>query len=51
VLQVEGNVASFKEVWGMPVEGGNFFIQKGLQPGNVVVLDADGAKEGKIRLW
>lgn len=51
VLQVDGNVASFKEVWGMPVEGGNFFIQKGLQPGNVVVLDADGAKEGKIRLW
>ena len=44
------NVASFKEVWGMPVEGGNFYT-KGLQPGNVVVLDADGAKEGKIRLW
>ncbi len=51
VLQVEGNMVKFKEIQGLPVEGGRFFVQSGLQPGNIVVLDADGAKEGKIRLW
>ncbi len=51
VMQVEGNVVGFKEIKGLPVEGHRFFVQKGLQPGNIVVLDADGAKEGKIKLW
>ncbi|MDI9370826.1 MAG: hypothetical protein GX181_10295 [Synergistaceae bacterium] len=51
VLLVEGNVAGFREIIGLPVEGRRFFVQKGLRPGNLVVLDADGAKEGKIRLW
>ena len=51
VFQVEGNIVKFKEIEGLPVEGHRFFVQKGLQSGNIVVLDAERAKEGKIRLW
>ena len=51
VFQVEGNIVKFKEIEGLPVEGHRFFVQKGLQSGNIVVLNAERAKEGKIRLW
>lgn len=51
VYKVEGNMVKFKEIEGLPVEGHRFFVQKGLQSGNIVVLDAEKAKEGKIRLW
>lgn len=51
VLQVEGNIARFQGIKGLPVEGGRFFVTEGLSPGNVVLLFAQNAKEGKIRLW
>ncbi len=51
VWQVEGNNVGFKEIEGRPVEGRLFFVTKGLQSGNIVVLDAQRAREGKIRLW
>ena len=51
VMQLEGNVVRFREIQGRPVEGHRFFVMKGLQPGNIVVTEAQKAKEGKIRLW
>lgn len=51
VFSVEGNRVEFREITGMPVEGGRFFITGGVKPGNIAVLNARSAKEGKIRLW
>ena len=51
VFSVEGNRVEFREITGTPVEGGRFFITEGLKPGNIAVLNARSAKEGKIRLW
>jgi hypothetical protein len=51
VYQVEGNVVTFRSVEGLPVEGHRFFVTSGLSSGNVVLLEAQKGKEGKIRLW
>ena len=51
VLMVLGSMTEFTEVEGFPTEGDNFFITKGVLPGNVVVLHADKIKEGVVRLW
>ena len=51
VLMVLGNVAEFTEIEGFPADEKNFFITKGVMPGNVVVLYADKVKEGVIRPW
>ena len=50
VLMVDDGV-HFKQVRGVPVEEGRFFIDEGLSPGQIVVLNAQSGKEGKIRLW
>lgn len=51
VLLVKGSITEFTEVEGFPADEVNFFITKGIVPGNVVVLHADRVKEGVIRLW
>jgi hypothetical protein len=51
VLMVLGSMTEFTEVEGFPTEGESFFITKGVQPGNLVVLHADKMKEGAVRLW
>lgn len=51
VLLVKGSITEFTEVEGFPADENNFFITKGILPGNVVVLHADKVKEGVIRLW
>jgi len=51
VLMVLGGMTEFREVEGFPIEGNQFFITRGVLPGNVVVLHADGVREGVIRLW
>ena len=51
VLLVQGGITEFTEVEGFPVDEGNFFVTKGIVPGNVVVLHAGKVKEGVIRLW
>jgi hypothetical protein len=48
---LQGSITEFTEVEGFPAGEGNFFITKGVEPGNVVVLYANNAKEGVIRLW
>ena len=51
VLMVLGSMTEFTEVDGFPIEDDNFFITRGVLPGNVVVLHADKIKEGVVRLW
>ncbi|MDR1977525.1 MAG: hypothetical protein LBQ42_02200 [Synergistaceae bacterium] len=51
VLMVQGSVTEFTEIEGFPADENNFFVTKGVVPGNVVVLHADKVKEGVIRLW
>ncbi|MDR2136982.1 MAG: hypothetical protein LBO68_01720 [Synergistaceae bacterium] len=51
VFMVQGSMTEFIEVEGFPTEEGSFFITKGVMPGNWVVLYANKAKEGAIRLW
>lgn len=51
VFIVEGNYARFKEVKGIPLTDHLFFITSGLQPGNIVILKADHAREGRVELW
>lgn len=50
VLLVDEGV-DFRQVSGVPVEDGRFFITQGLKPGQIVVLNAQSGKEGKIRIW
>ncbi|WP_286934801.1 HlyD family efflux transporter periplasmic adaptor subunit, partial [Aminobacterium sp. UBA4834] len=51
VFLVEGNYVRFKEVKGFPLSDHSFFISDGLQPGNIILLRADHAREGRIELW
>ncbi|MDR3229971.1 MAG: hypothetical protein LBT65_00890 [Synergistaceae bacterium] len=51
VFLLKGNLTEFTEIEGFPADGGNFFIIKGILPGNVVVLQADKFKEGAVMLW
>ena len=51
VFVVEGTVSKFVEVKGMPLPEHLFLATEGLTPGKVVILDADTAREGTVRLW
>jgi hypothetical protein len=51
VLMVQGSVTEFTQIEGFPADEDNFFITKGVVPGNLVVLYADKVKEGVVRLW
>ncbi|MDD2206161.1 MAG: hypothetical protein WCQ97_00265 [Aminobacterium sp.] len=51
VFLVEGNYACFKEINGIPLSDHLFFVTSGLQPGNIVILKADHAREGRVELW
>ncbi|MDR1732564.1 MAG: hypothetical protein LBR61_10785 [Synergistaceae bacterium] len=51
VLLVRGSVTKFTEIEGFPADEHNFFITKGILPGNLVVLHADRFKEGLVHLW
>ena len=41
VFIVEGNTPILREVEGFPADDENFFIEKGVQPGNKLILNAD----------
>ena len=41
VYVVEGNTPILREVEGFPADDENFFIEKGVQPGNKLILNAD----------
>ena len=55
VLIVNGNSTELHAVDGFPADDGNFFIEKGVQPGNKLILNADiiniNFKDEKLRIW
>ncbi len=55
VLIVNGNSTELHAVEGFPADEGNFFIEKGVLPGNKLILNADtiifNFKEENIRIW
>lgn len=55
VFMVNGNSTELHAVEGFPADDGNFFIEKGVQPGNKLILNADAIifnlKDENIRIW
>jgi hypothetical protein len=48
---VKGSDASFVEVKGRVIDGAKFLVTDGLRLGDAVVVDGDGGREGRVRLW
>ncbi len=55
VFIVSGNSTEPRGVEGFPADMGNFFIEKGVQPGNKLILNADtiifNFKDENLRIW
>jgi hypothetical protein len=51
VYVLRGSEASFVEVKGKIIDGSRFLVTEGLRLGDAVIVDAYGAREGKVRLW
>lgn len=55
VFIVNGNSTELHEVEGFPADEKNFFIEKGVQPGNKLILNADAIifnfKDENLRIW
>lgn len=51
VYLVRGNSIVSHDVDGFPAGEGDFFIIKGVVPGNKLILDADNIQEGLTRIW
>ena len=48
---VRGSDASFVEVTGRPIDGARFLVTEGLKLGDAVIVDAYGAREGRVQVW
>jgi hypothetical protein len=48
---LKGAEASFVEVKGRIIDGSKFLVTEGVKLGDAVIVDADEAREGKVRLW
>ncbi|MDR3279649.1 MAG: efflux RND transporter periplasmic adaptor subunit [Synergistaceae bacterium] len=48
---LKGSETSFVEVKGRIIDGPKFLVTEGLKLGDAVVVDAYGAREGRVRLW
>ncbi|MBR1671513.1 MAG: hypothetical protein IJ702_01160 [Fretibacterium sp.] len=51
VFLLQGSNIISQDVDGFPADEKNFFIVKGVSPGNSLLLDADSAQEGPRRMW
>ena len=51
VYIVQGNRVLSQDVDGFPADARNFFIVKGVAPGNKLILDAGNVQEGLLRIW
>ena len=51
VYIVKGNDAIFKEVEAFYADEDNFFITSGVTPGDMLIVDADKAREGQVNVW
>jgi hypothetical protein len=48
---LKGSNAVFTEIKGRVIDGSRFLTTEGLKLGDAVIVDADGAREGRVRLW
>jgi hypothetical protein len=48
---LKGSNAVFAEVKGRAINGSRFLVTDGLKLGDAVIVDADGAREGRVRVW
>jgi hypothetical protein len=48
---LKGSDAYFTEVKGRSIDGGKFLVTEGLKLGDAVIVDAYGAREGRVKLW
>ncbi|MBQ7195927.1 MAG: hypothetical protein IJS40_00790 [Synergistaceae bacterium] len=55
VFIVNGNSTELHAIEGFPADEGDFFIEKGVQPGNKLILNADSiifnVKDENLRIW
>jgi hypothetical protein len=51
VFIIKGNEAAFRKVEAFHVDEDNFFINSGVIPGDVLILDAGKAREGEVSIW
>jgi len=51
VFLVTGSSVRFQEVTGLPISERRFLVTEGLVPGALILLSAEGAREGRVKLW
>lgn len=51
VYIIKGNEATFRKVEAFHADEDNFFINSGVIPGDILVLDAGKAREGEVNIW
>lgn len=48
---VRRNEAIFKKIEAFHVDEDNFFITSGITPGDLIIIDANRAREGQVNIW
>ena len=48
---IKGSEAVFHDVEGRVIDGGRYLVTKGIQLGDAVIVDAESAREGRVKLW
>ena len=51
VFLLQGAQILSRDVDGFPADNRNFFIVKGVAPGNSLILNANDVREGTMRIW
>jgi len=51
VYIVTGGTVYFREIRGKPVDASRYLVTQGLQPGELVMKNAQIAEEGRLRIW
>ena len=51
VFVVTGSELRLRDVQGIPLPGGRFLVTEGLAAGELVLEKAEGAREGRVKLW
>lgn len=51
VFILRGSNAAFQPVKGRPISGGKFLVTEGIRLGDAVIVNGEGAREGKVKLW
>jgi hypothetical protein len=48
---LRGSETYFSEIRGRIIDGGKFLVTDGIKLGDAVIVNASGAREGRVRLW